>query len=240
MTEELFDCRLNTKEKLFGWIMLPIYVLGSGFILRFIYRNILAPMGVTLTNADANLWVYIVTALLILLFMHRFLRSSFDPLLDDFGHAIGWILACYGLLLMMNGGVNTIKGIILGEATTNPNQAAIEQMVITDLSKTVATTVLLAPIVEECLFRGAVYGPLREKSRVLAWVVTVALFAFYHLWQSFVFDYDPRLWIELLDYVPGGIALCLCYEKTRSIWGPIFMHMLTNGVAMWAISTMAG
>ena len=41
--------------------------------------------------------------------------------------------------------------------------------------------VLLAPFVEEVLFRGLVFGCLKEKSRIFAYILSCALFAFLHV-----------------------------------------------------------
>ena len=41
-------------------------------------------------------------------------------------------------------------------------------------------SVLTVPITEECLFRGALFGTLQKRSRVAAYLVTMAAFALVH------------------------------------------------------------
>ena len=49
---------------------------------------------------------------------------------------------------------------------------------------------------------------------------------------------DLKNLIYLLQYLPISYLLCRCYERTNSIWGSIFLHMLVNGVSMWLLYAM--
>ena len=93
--------------------------------------------------------------------------------------------------------------------------------------------VILAPIVEESLFRAGIFGLLRRKSRFLAYALSVLAFGLYHVWQNAL--YDPRQLIVLLQYIPSSLALAWAYERTDSIWSSIFLHMLTNAVSVLAV-----
>ena len=46
-----------------------------------------------------------------------------------------------------------------------------------------AVSIFLVPIVEEMLFRGVVFGSIRPRSRLWAYVVSVAAFSVYHVWS---------------------------------------------------------
>ncbi len=234
-----FDCRLRRGEKIFGWIFLPVYSVGAVFILSFIYWQ-LSIRGIELSLIQQNLMLEVPALIIVLLGMRRFLRASFDGLMDNLGGTFKSILGGYALNYVLAMLVTYITVFAVGGLPEdNPNQAAVAQLVTENFSKMLAMTVFIAPVVEECLFRGVVFGTIRQKNRVLAWAVTIVLFAFYHLWQSFVFEYEPILWLNLLDYVPAGVALCRCYEKSGNIWGPIGLHMLNNAIAMWAQTMLA-
>lgn len=100
-----------------------------------------------------------------------------------------------------------------------------------------AAATFLAPIVEELLFRAGVFGLIRRRNRVLAYAVSMLLFALYHIWGYIAAD--PVYLIYLLQYLPAAWALCYCYERTNSVWGCIFLHMLVNGVAMNAAQLLS-
>ena len=107
-------------------------------------------------------------------------------------------------------------------------------MAKSSLGPMAAMAVILAPIVEERLFRAGIFGLIRRKSRLLAYVLSVLLFGLYHVWQSAIFD--PRQLVFLLEYIPSSLLLAYVYEQSDSIWGSIFLHMLTNGVSVLAVA----
>ena len=51
---------------------------------------------------------------------------------------------------------------------------------------------------------------------------------------------QPALLLSLLDYVPASIALAAAYERGGTIWSPIALHMLLNGMSLWALSALGG
>ncbi|MEO6847090.1 MAG: CPBP family intramembrane glutamic endopeptidase [Chthoniobacterales bacterium] len=80
---------------------------------------------------------------------------------------------------------------------------------------------VIAPITEELLFRGFLYGVLsRYFGRLAAMLVSSLLFAAMHAHlPSF-----PALFIM-------GIFLTLAYERTGSLWTSIFMHSCFNALS---------
>ena len=97
----------------------------------------------------------------------------------------------------------------------------------------IAATVFLAPIVEEAIFRGALFGLLRHKNRAAAYAVSALAFCLYHVYSQALTD--PRELLFILEYLPAGLLLARCYERTDSLWGSILLHALNNGVALWAV-----
>ena len=124
------------------------------------------------------------------------------------------------------------------EELENLNNDNVIQMAGTEYGKTVAMAVFLAPLVEEPLFRAGIFGTLRPKHRVWAYVVSVVIFALYHVWQYVLVYSDPTYLLVALEYIPAGLALCWVYDRTGSLWTPIFLHMLINWVNIAAL-TMA-
>ncbi len=82
----------------------------------------------------------------------------------------------------------------------------------------IITACVAAPIVEEFLFRGYIYGVLKQKTGTLfAMVVVGGIFAVVH-------GNLPAL-VPLWAF---SILLCIAYEVTRSLWVPIGIHALFN------------
>lgn len=87
------------------------------------------------------------------------------------------------------------------------------------------TLVIIAPVAEEVLIRGYLYGRIRKYfSVVAAAAATAVLFSAMHV--------QLNVAISLL---PIGIILVVLREKTGSIWAGIFLHMLKNGIAYYLL-----
>ena len=124
---------------------------------------------------------------------------------------------------------------LIGELPV-PNNDAVTGLARTDYKRMIAVAVLMAPLVEECLFRGVVFGTIRPKSRFWAYAASIALFSLYHVWQYVLVYQDPKLLLSALAYVPVSAALTFCYEQTRSIWSPVFFHMCINALSLTVLA----
>ena len=142
------------------------------------------------------------------------------------------ITIAYCIQVMLSFLVSAALVLIFGDSLANPNDEMVADMAKDSYRTALGISVFIAPIVEEILFRGIVFGSIRQKNRTWAYVISIALFSFYHVWQYAVFYQDVSLLIFAVQYIPAGYALAWSYEKTNCIWIPIFMHMLVNTAAM--------
>lgn len=79
----------------------------------------------------------------------------------------------------------------------------------------------VAPIIEEIIFRGCFYPPLRQKfGAKLAIVTSSIIFSIWHLGAGLN---------GLIDIFIIGVLLAYVYEKTRSLIPPIIAHGIVNG-----------
>ena len=92
------------------------------------------------------------------------------------------------------------------------------------------SAVLVAPVCEEFLFRGLVYGVLkRYGERIFANVASSLFFAVIH-------GHVPAV----LPLCLLAVALCLAYEMTGCLWVPVVMHAIFNALnlgLMWTTGT---
>lgn len=85
------------------------------------------------------------------------------------------------------------------------------------------TLVIVAPIAEEVLFRGYLFGKLRKHAPLwITILITSLLFALVHF-----------QWNVALDVFALSIVLCLLRVVSGSLWPSILLHMLKNGVAFY-------
>ena len=257
-----FQQLMTPTERVLGWIWLPV----NTFLLPILAAVYVYANPDQLSDGALNLVTFAVSAVALLLMLHRFWRESFHRMLDRPGRCLGAMLlgglVNYALslavspvlLLVLDGrsiatlgatlenvcdimlsyGAVTVSPVLLlflDGAVDNPNNAALLEIAQQDLGMIKAASVFLAPLVEETLFRGVVFGSLRPKHRVLAYALSTGLFSLLHVWQYILVSADASLLVYALQYIPSGVALACCYERSGSIWPPIFLHMLLNTVA---------
>lgn len=84
----------------------------------------------------------------------------------------------------------------------------------------VLIAVVAAPLTEELVFRGCLYGVGRQKfGRLPAILGTSLVFALIHAHAATI----PALFVL-------AIGLALLYEATGSLWAPVFAHAAFNGL----------
>lgn len=91
--------------------------------------------------------------------------------------------------------------------------------------------VVFAPIAEEILFRGFLFGNLRQRwSWLPAALLTSLIFGAAHL-AGGSDGWSAPLWTAGLDTLLLSLALCYLREKTGTLWAGICLHMIKNGLA---------
>ena len=228
---DFFTSRMTRGEVVAALLYLPLHV----WLLPMLLLSLPATSGIS--ELTLNVIVYITGAVYMLVFVGRVLRRDFDPLCDHLRYCILQIVICYGMMVAFNLILSAVLSLILPADSANPNNSAVMEMAGVEYGKTAALAVFLAPLVEEPVFRGAVFGSLRSRSRILAYAVSMLLFALYHVWGYAL--QDPIYWLYLLQYLPVSWLLCRCYERCNSIWGSIFFHMMVNAISLSALNALS-
>lgn len=224
-----FNSRLSRGETIAALLYLPVHI----WLLPLVLMLVSPYLG--LGEVDLNLLCYVIGTVYMLALLFRFLRRDFDPLWDRPGRCVLEILANYGLMYLCNL-VLSLVFMLLPMSEENPNNALVMDMAGIAWGKMSAMAVFLAPIVEECMFRAGIFGTLRRYNRWAAYAASALAFSLYHVW-GFAMS-DASYWIYFLQYIPVSILLCRVYERTNTIWGGIFFHMLINWVSMNALKML--
>jgi len=82
---------------------------------------------------------------------------------------------------------------------------------------------IVAPVFEEVIFRGLIFGYLRRWNVPAAVLISTALFAIFHL---------PTLPVT---QIVGGVVFAIAYQMGGSLMAPIVIHMLGN-LAIFTLS----
>lgn len=165
-----------------------------------------------------------------------------------------WRFLADSLLLSGRGAGKLLKGALLGfclyevlqilsvivieliaPELITPNDDTIAAIAASNYRVMWVGAVLLAPLTEETLVRGLVFGNIRRWNRPAAYIVTALLFAFMHI-APYVPEMDGMsIVLNGLLYALPSVALCACYEYSGTIWAPILLHMALNAISMTAI-----
>ncbi len=99
----------------------------------------------------------------------------------------------------------------------------------------ILTTVVLAPVNEECLFRGLIFSRLRQRSRFWGYCLSSLLFGLIHV-LGYLGQYTPvEFALALLQYLPAGLILAWAQERTQTLTAPILIHATINAVSLTQI-----
>ncbi|HEY6538134.1 MAG TPA: type II CAAX endopeptidase family protein [Candidatus Dormibacteraeota bacterium] len=134
------------------------------------------------------------------------------------------------LLQIVTGIISELISPLLG-GMKNPQGCDISQAFGAVPLLAVVSIAVIAPLVEEVVFRGFIYGGMRRRWGVTVSVlVSSALFALAHSFSvgGSILLLGPSLFI-------AGVALALVYERSRSLVPGMVLHASFNLIAVAAI-----
>ena len=145
------------------------------------------------------------------------------------GHSwCAWVAAvCCGVVAAVVGGIcGTAIALTLTDAAFASYQGALAS---SPAWLTVLTTIAVAPVTEELVFRGSLYRGLRRRWSALAsGLVSAAAFALAH---------------GTMTHVPVTIVLALAssalVERSRSIWPSVALHATANLATTFIVPTIS-
>jgi len=208
------------------YLFLHMFLVAEALFMLFFIT------GIELSLMALNVLYFGVGTIVLLICMRRYLKVSFVRF-RQFGASKNalTILIGYAITLGLAMGVGILVNLLAPDAT-NYNQEAVEELVSQHLLLSLLMAVILAPLVEELLFRGAIFAPLRRKNRIWAYAVSTLAFAFLHIANALLFAPSFDLFFIMLIYIPSGLALAWVYERSGNIWTPIFLHAIWNLIAV--------
>lgn len=231
-----FPIRLKKRELILGLIYIPAHMLLLPLLLTGL-QLILSGHGLSVSGVTYNAVYFFIGFFAMFLILRSFLKDSFARFLALGLANLRELLLNLLLYYALAYAVSILATVLFGELES-PNNDMVLELVALDLNAAVALSVLLAPFVEECLFRGVLFTWLAGKSRTLGYVFSAFAFAFLHVFQYLLIDFDPRLLLTMLSYFPAGIVLCRIYERTGTLWSSICLHTLINALTLYAVSLL--
>lgn len=227
-----FASTMSKPQRMAGYIFLPFHII----ILPLFAAMLETYMPGGIDDTTVNLLYYGMGFAFCLIAMWQYLRNAFDVLLDNLATNLAALFFGGISYFLLNYLASGVLFAILGDDLLNSNNEIVLNLTGESSRAAAAIAVFIAPVIEEVLFRGVVFGSLATKHRRLAFFVSIGLFAFYNVWQLAYASMNWTIFAYMILSVPMGYAMAWVYEKTNSIWSPIILHMLINIIYMPVIS----
>ena len=225
---------MTSGEKIAGTILFAVYLAVLPFVTDPLFGLVGKLLDTTVSETVQNIIYYYVLFAVTLIVFHKFIARTSRNFADNLGVACRNILLGLIALYGLNELVYRLSSLVISNRT-NLNDTTISAQIQDAPRVTLLIIVFLAPFIEEVLFRGLVFGNLKSKSRVVAYLVSCLLFALLHVWQFAVVQQDITYFLLMVQYLVPGAVLAWAYESSGTLWTSIGLHAVANALSAWAM-----
>lgn len=236
MFKNRFTRSVSLQNKwLFVLVVLPLYVYCSSLIGSAIIQFMILELHITMTYTASIAYLNLMVdgALLIIVFL-MLKDSMIFQMKEFFSHISDHILDALVLGPALIYGANIVGSLLVlafGGVSDSENQVLIESILDAYPFIMSFCTVVLAPILEEMIFRGILFTWLYEFNPKIAHIVSACLFGFVHVMSS-VLSGNLSEMIQIFPYIFTGLVLSYLYKKHNNICVPIGAHAMNNLISI--------
>lgn len=176
--------------------------------------------------------LYLVLTILISIIHRKKLKAKLYQTYQKRYQIIRKLLMYIGIMITITICLYAVSYFLLGDPTSliGDNQAMINQVVLGAPNIYVFVVVLiLAPIIEEYIFRyGLINNLLKNRNVILKVIISALIFSFIHVGFSQLNKSIIEFGYLMLLYLPMAIVYSYVYVKEKSIVYPLSLHILNN------------
>ena len=228
------------KEKTLNIIKFIISI-GMFFFLSNLISGILRRLGIDINIFDYTDYGYLDTlvelifALIVYILYRKYFNKDYNEFENNFKNNINDIFKFFAIFFVLKIISSVVTSIIGYIFDMNILESENQNIIVKITEKTpilmLISTVILAPIVEEGIFRLGLRKII--KNDYLFILISGLVFGFMH-----IFPTDLSMSIALtysITYVTMGFYLAYIYVEKDNIWINILIHSLNNLISMIAI-----
>lgn len=225
---------LTAYEKIAGALLFLLYIIIMPMVADGLFALLGGAFSTTLSAYTCSLIYYLFFFIFSIIVFHRYLGNTSESMVSNVGHNLQLMLTALVLFYGMNQVFYELMELF-GKSYSNLTHDLLFSQVDAPSPLGWLIVVLIAPFVEEVLFRGWVFGLLKGKNHFLAYAVSICLYALMTAWafcyNAVVFQ-DFSYFLPLLQVAISGWVLAWAYDKSGTLWVPIVAHALINLFAL--------
>lgn len=222
----------RTPKKLTG-LYLFLFILAIVINYTPVANSIIEWFGNNVSNLSLRALAFSIPILLILglssiacivypiICMRKELKSDFKVMKSNFKTYMEYVVPRLGIFLIIYYVTSLVLTLIIRE--TPSNQAAIQDLA---LWKIALLSLLYAPIVEECLFRGLLKKSFKNNTIFI--IASTVIFGAIHVMTP---EANPMLYLYVIIYALIGYFLAKTYAKTDNIAVSVLLHFMWNAIS---------
>ena len=185
--------------------------------------------------ACLNTFIELIMFVVVLLFYKKYLKKDLVLFKLNKKDYIKKIISYFLIFLIVKYGVALFSSLLLvmlgSDLVTSENQKTVVTLAKTLPFMMMISTSLLAPFVEEGIFRLGIKKVINNKYLFI--LVSGLIFGFMHIFPTELPLYVAL--IESLNYVTMGLLLAYIYNETDNIYVVVIIHALNNLLSMLMI-----
>lgn len=239
MLNSVFTRKVPNQVKwMLVFVIFPLYFYCSSIIGSALIKFLIVTFSLSWDMNTVNCYLNVIVDFSILLIVGLIMKDMIIDQLRDFKKDIKGNLL-YGcvigtVLIYLLGFVGGVITLLFGGNSTSENQQLIEAITIVHPFWMTLTAVVMAPMLEEFIFRGIVFGWVYEWSPKLAHLISAFVFGFMHVMTA-ILSGNISEWVQIFSYFFMGMALSFLYEKRNNIFVPMLTHSMNNLISMLLI-----
>jgi membrane protease YdiL (CAAX protease family) len=208
--------------------LLPLVLFSPLIVAKMMGLPLIKQIGMMADNFGIYIFFSQATGLVItLVLIARRLRKNHETwssvglkgfrVFQGMRYIAGYYLALLGVLIAL-AIITTSLGVNVASPPGNKSGGTEMLNIIGDFWLTFAISVVIAPIIEEIVFRGALFPAIKRRYGLTAGIVLSSLvFTLVHM--------NP---IQMISVLPLGIYLAIMYHRTGSIYPGMILHATWN------------
>lgn len=183
------------------------------------------------TQGISNFLAYLITLIVVLIFSLQFLKEDFLKIKEKPKYYLIYIVISIVGFIVISYLIEYLLSLL--SSSESDNQNTIEFIIQNGGAiPMIIATVILAPILEELIYRKAIFQIFKKYSLPAAYVFSIIAFTLPHVLSTDMTDIGNFI-IITIPYVLSAFLLVLIYHKSNeNIYITILVHMANNLLAV--------